>query len=191
MIDTWRDHGVDKGINGADKQALINLVNATDVNQSVVKTNVATALNAVSTDKSLGFSSTSTWAEIVAKIPEVKTGKKWATGSVVSAGTLTGSVGYLASVSGLSFQPKFVILYYTVYSSGVYYVYRMMHVDSTLIADANYRAANTRLNQDEVYNISSGTANPGTTKRDFVVTANGFTAYVSSPSVSCTWHAFE
>ncbi|TGV05555.1 hypothetical protein EN829_054470, partial [Mesorhizobium sp. M00.F.Ca.ET.186.01.1.1] len=106
IIDTWRDHGVDKGINSSDKNILIDLVNAADMNQSAVKTNIATAMNAVSTDKALGLSSASTWAEITAKIPQVKSGKKYASASAVI--TIPNQT---IAISGLSFQPRIIVIH--------------------------------------------------------------------------------
>ncbi|RNB72187.1 hypothetical protein [Brevibacillus panacihumi] len=103
--DILRDHGLGKGINGTDKQALIDIANAADANQSVVKTNIVNALNAVSTDQVLGLTDESTWADIQAKIPLVKTGKKWATGLV---GTLNNSE--MRTVGGLSFNPSTIII---------------------------------------------------------------------------------
>ncbi|GED59382.1 hypothetical protein ABER61_16090 [Brevibacillus formosus] len=84
ISDILRDHGMGKGINGADKKALIDIVNAADTNQSTVKTNIVNALNAVSTEKSLGLTAASTWVAIQQAIPQVKTGKKIATGTISS-----------------------------------------------------------------------------------------------------------
>ncbi|WP_157788996.1 hypothetical protein, partial [Rhodococcus rhodochrous] len=99
MIDSWKDHGVDQGLNAADKQALINVTNEADKNQSTVKTNLVNALNAVSTEKALGLTAASTWADIQVAIPQVKTGKKIASGT----GRLELNSGkYEMRVNGLS-----------------------------------------------------------------------------------------
>lgn len=109
ISDILRDHGMGKGINGADRKALIDIANAADVNQSVVKTDIVNELNALSTDKPLGLTATSTWADIRAAIPQVKNGRKWATGS--------GNVNYIADavqsvvISGLKFKPSIVLVY--------------------------------------------------------------------------------
>ncbi|EMT54224.1 hypothetical protein I532_01420 [Brevibacillus borstelensis AK1] len=104
MIDYWKDHGVDQGLNAADKQALINVTNEADKNQSTVKTNLVNALNAVSTEKALGLTAASTWADIQVAIPQVKTGKKWANGSATS------DANKRITVSGLSFRPTVILL---------------------------------------------------------------------------------
>ncbi|WP_425623026.1 hypothetical protein ACPT9H_00470 [Brevibacillus borstelensis] len=107
MIDYWKDHGVDQGLNAADKQALINVTNEADKNQSTVKTNLVNALNAVSTEKVLGLTAASTWADIQVAIPQVKTGKKIASGT----GRLELNSGkYEMRVNGLSFIPSKILV---------------------------------------------------------------------------------
>ncbi|ATF15652.1 hypothetical protein A616_27980 [Brevibacillus brevis X23] len=109
ISDILQDHGMGKGISGADRKALIDIANAADINQSVVKTDIANGLNTLSTDMSLGLTATSTWADIRAAIPLVKNGKKWATGS--------GNVDYTANttksvvISGLNFKPSIVLIF--------------------------------------------------------------------------------
>ncbi|MEK3745861.1 hypothetical protein NST23_24620 [Brevibacillus sp. FSL K6-0770] len=173
-IDTWRDHGADKGINGADKQALIDLTNAADTNQSTVKTNIATALNAVSTDKALGLTAASTWAEITAKILQVKTGKKYATGT-----TAITTPNQTIVVSGLSFQPRVIIVHGSV--SG----------ESSYLQVASTPDGSTQL-QDDPYN---GYVNVGQTA-NVTKTVNGFTYEIGDNqrnkwSSPVTWYAFE
>ncbi|MGO0058662.1 hypothetical protein ACTID9_01110 [Brevibacillus fluminis] len=110
VSDILRDHGLGKGLNAADKKALIDIVNVADTNQSTVKTNIVNALNAVSTDKALGLVAASTWADIQAAIPQVKTGKRWASGTG-KLGSTTHPQGYFrADVSGLSFTPTIIIV---------------------------------------------------------------------------------
>ncbi|MGF9822611.1 hypothetical protein ABE430_08830 [Brevibacillus agri] len=102
-----RDHGLGKGLNGADKKALIDAVNAADTNQSVVKTNIINALKAK--DANLSLTNASTFADIVASIPSLYIGKKWATGTCTIQGASGQTNKY--TVTGLSFVPKTILAF--------------------------------------------------------------------------------
>lgn len=89
----------DGGISAADKQALIDIANAAESNNSTIKTDIITKLNA----KELSIAGEAAWAEIQAAIPGIILGKKFATGtSAASTQTL--------SVVGLTFQPSIIIV---------------------------------------------------------------------------------
>lgn len=62
MSEILQDHGLGKGLNGADKKALIDIVNAADINASDVKTAVAIAIKAK--DDRLKLTPESSWGEI-------------------------------------------------------------------------------------------------------------------------------
>lgn len=101
-----RDHGLGKGLNGADKKALIDVVNAADTNQSVVKTNIINELKAK--DANLALTNASTFADIIAAIPSLYIGKKWATGTISIPGA--GSQNPV-TISGLEFIPKIIFVF--------------------------------------------------------------------------------
>jgi hypothetical protein len=100
-------HGLIAGLKSADKQALIDIVNNAESNQSSIKTNVANALNSASTSNSLDLSSTSTWSDILNAIPNMKTGKKWATG--VSGALPANTSEQPLTITGLDFKPSIII----------------------------------------------------------------------------------
>jgi len=106
ISDILRDHGLGKGINAADKKALIDLVNAADANQSVVKTNIINSLKAK--DANLPLTSASTFADIIAAIPSLYIGKKWATGTLAIPGSSSQNP---VTVSGLDFIPKTIFVF--------------------------------------------------------------------------------
>ena len=101
IIEILRDHGLGKGINGADKKALIELVNAADSNQSTVKTKIINALKAK--DATLNLAASSTWIDIHNAIPLIFQGKKWAFGTIAIPGASSQNP---VTINGLNFIPK-------------------------------------------------------------------------------------
>jgi len=174
MMDVLRAHGIGKGLNAADKQALIDIVNRADANESVVRTSIVNALNAVSTDNELGLGASSTWADILAKIPQVKTGKKWATG------TSTGSNGFVV-VTGLSFRPRIILA--QVYKAGATY-YNFSH-----FVDASYGLNGVQVSEGyrDAYGANVSPQSPVS------ITPTGFSIWVNlvNPSAPAKWIAFE
>ena len=103
-------HGLIAGLKSSDKQALIDIVNNAEVNQSTIKTNIANALNSASVLQVLGLTPSSTWIDILNAIPNTKTGKKSKNGTTTATTTTYGS-GSKLTVSGLDFKPSFVFAY--------------------------------------------------------------------------------
>jgi hypothetical protein len=160
MMDVLRAHGIGKGLNAADKQALIDIVNRADSNESVVRTSIINALNAVSTDKALGLSAASTWAEILAKIPQIKTGKKWASG--VAPSISEGSYSYV-TVTGLGFRPNIIVLIRKADTDGTVYVKPFDAANYHFFGPTNYKFAVGQYGeyiQDNAFKLRSlGTSN--------------------------------
>ncbi|MGG4440497.1 hypothetical protein [Brevibacillus fortis] len=109
ISDILRDHGMGKGINGVDRKALIDIANAADTNQSVVKTIIINNLKAK--DPTLAINASSTWADIIAAIPNLYIGKKWATGTVAIPGS--SGTNNEVTVTGLGFVPKTIFAFNT------------------------------------------------------------------------------
>ncbi|GAA4704065.1 hypothetical protein [Brevibacillus fulvus] len=174
MSEILRDHGLGKGLNGADKKALIDAVNAADTNQSTVKTNIINAL--LAKDANLPLSNASTFADIIAAIPSIYIGKKWAMGTFSLPGT---SSSY--TVTGLGFVPSMILLHYATTSD-----------DPTATIDVALQAktygGSTTTWKQSVAGMSTKTlpaAKP--TGNSFVVTQ----AFSSSYTMYARWYAFE
>lgn len=91
-----------RGISALQKQALVDIVNAAETNQSSIKTNIATGLN---TGTGSSLTSASSWIDIQNIINNMSnTNKKYKIGV-----TNTDTNGVL-TVSGLPFRPKSFIL---------------------------------------------------------------------------------
>ncbi|MDT3416184.1 hypothetical protein QO009_002052 [Brevibacillus aydinogluensis] len=173
MMDVLRAHGIGKGLNAADKQALIDIVNRADSNESVIRTSIVNALNAVSTDKALGLNAASAWADILVAIPQVKTGKKWASGTASTTATVL-----TITVRGLTFQPKAIFAKSTAddttgSGNGNYMV---VYIDKTVLG----------LNNDISARIGTGPVGGQWTKY-----ADGFEITMDNYSKSYKWIAFE
>ncbi|WP_301171017.1 hypothetical protein [Brevibacillus nitrificans] len=119
MSEILQDHGLGKGLNGADKKALIDIVNAADTNASDVKAAVATAIKAK--DDRLRLTPESSWGEIQLALSDLGLDyNKVATGSITT-GLPKSSTTEIAS--GIGFKPKHVIAWmegYTSMFSGMY-----------------------------------------------------------------------
>lgn len=89
-----------RGISSTDLQALINIVNEAEANESDLKTQFARAVNEVDVDGGINLPDHAAWAEILAQVPNIKTGKKWATGVI----NMVGAENRLI-INGLSFIP--------------------------------------------------------------------------------------
>lgn len=94
-----------RGISGVDKRALIEIVNEAEANESVLKTQFKNAVNAVDTDGGINIPANATWAEILAQVPNIKTGKKWASGTATA-------ISKTLTVTGLTFIPKIFLTKY-------------------------------------------------------------------------------
>lgn len=138
MIDI-REHGGSfggGGLKASDKQALIDIVNTAETNQTTIKTNIATVLNS-----KIGSSLTnaSSWLDVQNAIDNM-TNKKCKSGTgTASSTTLT--------VSGLPFTPKLVFVKYTGNKS------------FTLYTNYFNSLGNTNVVLDGTYGISSSNAN--------------------------------
>lgn len=89
-----------RGISSTNLQALIAIVNEAEANESDLKKQFAQAVNEVDMDGGINLPDGAAWAEILAEIPNIKTGKKWATGVI----NMVGSENRLI-INGLSFIP--------------------------------------------------------------------------------------
>lgn len=89
-----------RGISSTDLQALIEIVNEAEANESDLKTQFARAVTAVDVDGGINLPDGAAWAEILAQVPNIKTGRKWATGVI----NMVGAENRLI-INGLSFIP--------------------------------------------------------------------------------------
>lgn len=171
-----------RGISSTDKQALIDIVNEAEANDSTIKTNIVTELNSVSTDNSLGLTSSSAWADIQAKIPSVKTGKKWASGQITLTWNGTNWVGTVSGVSGFNFVPTTIIA--TSFQNGQNYV---IYQSSGLLKDNSGNGVNLWVDYGSTNYGAGGVTNVanGTFSLKMYIGSNG------SPTNPCYWVAFE
>lgn len=125
-----------RGISSTELQALIAIVNEAEANESDLKTQFARAVNEVDMDGGINLSDHAAWAEILAQVPNIKTGKKWASGTASSdlnsrvnfilANNSRTELSYYITVSGVEFKPSLIfaigtngtLIYQTVYFSG-------------------------------------------------------------------------
>lgn len=92
-----------RGISAADRQALIDIVNEAERNESDLKTQFIDAVNEVDTDGGISLPTNATWAEVLANVPNIKTGKKWMSGDTSGSGD-----GNVSVTTG--FTPETVIV---------------------------------------------------------------------------------
>lgn len=90
-----------RGISADDRQALIDIVNEAERNESDLKTQFIDAVNEVDTDGGINLPADAPWAEVLANVPSIKTGKKWASGVFQENDFI---------VTGLAFEPSAVIV---------------------------------------------------------------------------------
>lgn len=102
-------HGLIAGLKSTDKQALINIVNEAEANQSTIKTKIVNVLNNVSTLYSLDLTSNSSWNDILNAIPRTKTGKRTASGK---ASIWNFRAFSTFPIENLDFIPNIIILEY-------------------------------------------------------------------------------
>ncbi|MDO0823580.1 hypothetical protein [Desulfosporosinus nitroreducens] len=100
-----------RGLSGTDKSALIAIVNEAEANDYALKTQYINAVNAVDTDGGIALPTDATWSDILAVVPGIKTGKKWAIGvKSTTNGTDYGYGSYgLLEVTGLTFRPSAIL----------------------------------------------------------------------------------
>ncbi|WP_431809869.1 hypothetical protein [Brevibacillus agri] len=113
ISDILWDHGLGKGLKAADKQALIDIHNAADTNQSIVKTDIVNALKAKGIGASL--SASSAWNDIRAAI-EASNLKRWASG-VIPMQSASQTNTYRISAAGLAFRPATIIITAVTYTN--------------------------------------------------------------------------
>ncbi|MCR8986109.1 hypothetical protein NW801_13855 [Brevibacillus laterosporus] len=94
------------GIGDTDKKALIDIANRATDNDSTVRKAIITKLKAVSTENPLDLTDQSTWADISAVIPNIKAGKRFASGTATATAD---SQELYITVSGLTFKPSVIL----------------------------------------------------------------------------------
>jgi hypothetical protein len=97
--------GLLERMTAAQKTDLINLTNEAETNDSALKTQYINAVNNVDTYGGINLAANATWSDILANIPSINTGKKYASGSIANY------TGGIITVTGLSFQPAIVYLW--------------------------------------------------------------------------------
>lgn len=152
-------HGLIAGLKSSDKQALINIVNAAEANQSTIKTNIATGLN-TSTGSTL--TSSNTWIDIQNVINNLSnTNKKIKSGTVNSI-----AAGNSLVISNLTFQPIVVIVNFNSSRLSNYYALTSQVFGETsphelVLSGLSLVARNftsngfTLINPDTSYNVDS------------------------------------
>lgn len=160
-----------RGISSADRQALINIVNSGLKNESDLKTSAVSALNTVNTEGTK-IQEGALWGAILNGIPNIKTGKKWASGQKQGTG------GYPLAVTGLAFEPSVVMIQKTSVSAYQY----------------NFQIYNKNLSSNKLLVVTNSgslmvneTSNYPTSMND-----NGFSMYlVDSGTGNWSWYAYE
>jgi hypothetical protein len=150
------------------------------------KTQIANAITA----KGVSADPTETFASLAAKIGQISTGKKWASGSVTIQPYFSPDV----IVSGLSFQPRIIIArrYGNYHVNGYDNQYRFF-VDSSVYGGLYFSTlATTAL----LVGASGAPENASTLKSQpgFTVNANGFSVTIGtsySEYTTIQWIAFE
>lgn len=89
------------GVSDLSRQALIDIANDAELNNSVIKSDIITKLNA----KGLALLAGATWADVQSGIPNIVLNKREADGT----GTASASSG-VKTISGLLFRPKLVVV---------------------------------------------------------------------------------
>ncbi|MEK4146427.1 hypothetical protein NST02_04965 [Robertmurraya sp. FSL W8-0741] len=114
-----------RGLGGADKQALIDIVNEAERNESDVKSNL---INVINEKVGSTLLPNAPWIEIQNAIGGM-TNKRWATGAVMAS---TGNNAI--TVTGLDFKPSIVIAKAKIVPTSVYDKYNdvSLHADLTV-----------------------------------------------------------
>ena len=158
-----------RGISSADKQALIDIINEAERNESDLKSQFIDAVNEVDTEGGIDLPADAPWAEVLANVPSIKTGKKWAIGLF----TPTGTSGIRSlTKNGLPFKSKIVII-------------------QNLSSPAYFALYNSLVSETNVIYNSNGTIT--STSTNVTITDDGFTVryYYSAPSREHMWIAIE
>ena len=160
-----------RGISPSQKQALIDITNAAEANQSTIKTNIANALNS---KIGTSLTSASSWTDMLNAILTANA-KRWANGNT----TLSSSGEF--SVTGLTFQPKTIVLKErnTDPSSSMYVA---CWVDKSILNDS-YNATVRVSSNSSAYVIDSVT----TSSSSFTLTISNSDWY----SKQISWVAYE
>jgi len=166
------------GISAVDKQALIDIANSADLNQSSIKTNLANALN-TKTGSNLTLSST--WSDIQNAISNM-TNKKFASGIVT-----TDSNGR-ATITGLSFSPSIV---YIKYSNGTNN-YSYFLISSALEQKYNNNSSGlVKVYLNGAVASTSAGATVGTLRTNDDMTSDGFKCSTLNAGVfTLEWYAW-
>lgn len=118
-IDIFKDLGVGipNGLKSTDKQALIDIVNNAETNETTIKTNIVNALNS---NIGTSLTSDSAWLNIQDAISNM-TNKKWASGIITSASSTKSLTAYNGNAdmnayvqfdfSALTFIPSYVLFF--------------------------------------------------------------------------------
>lgn len=181
--------GVPSGLKGADKQSLIDVVNKGLLNESSLKTNVINALNNVNT-YGTKLSTSALWGDVLASIPNINTGKKWASGTqAISSGTNTQTT---LTITGLSFRPSIVIVVSTSLNDTNSFIQHALGFDKNSIRFGNSGTLRNAVNSFDSSNIR------GSVVHDYLtITNDGFSFilrnYIELRSFAGTynWYAFE
>lgn len=108
-----------RGISSTDLQALIEIANEAEANESDLKTQFARAVNAVDMDGGINLPDDATWTTILAEISNIDVGKKYAKVSLMSSsGTLIFNFSngetfprYYIKITALEFEPTTIVVY--------------------------------------------------------------------------------
>lgn len=184
-----------RGISSTDLQALIEIVNEAEANESDLKTQFAQAVNAVDVDGGINLPDGAAWATILAEIPNVKTGKKWASGSVMSTASSTFVYEYVAGgtlqrssvvVEGLDFKPRVILVFFDQSSQITHFTTyiehnQMPYPKAVIISNPRY----TSNADNTVRAMIKGD------KATAYVTETGFNLPIETTSNTCYWIAYE
>lgn len=146
------------------------------------KTQIANAITA----KGVSASPTETFASLAAKIGQISTGKKWASGAVQSSPNFSNiflSSGstiniYTIQVSGLSFRPSYILIKQASGNNDNHIIY-----DSRFHADYRVTLVTNKISNPQVMSIKEAGS--------IVVTSTGFTLPAPAPNTSFEWIAIE
>lgn len=110
-----------RGISSTDLQALIEIANEAEANESDLKKQFAQAVNEVDVEGDINLPDSAAWAEILAEIPNIKSGK---IGAVGKTHAISFSNTQRLIVNGLTFKPSLVIAFVPSAISATYPVAR-------------------------------------------------------------------
>jgi hypothetical protein len=184
-----------RGISGVDKQALIDIANEAEANDSDLKTQYINEVNAVDAYGGVSLPSDATWLGILAEIPNIKTGKKWAIGSsVIASSSTTFTTGdgtvkawYYVNVAGLDFKPSSIIISSTS-SNNISFV-TILHPE---VFEGTGDASNSRisLSQHRGYSSNDSVAD-ARLEGNAIVNDGSFQLPVLGAGETYRWVAFE